>query len=265
VSARLPRIGDDDFYDAELHRLRPHLRAAAAVRPGDRVLDIGCGTGQTARDAARDAPGGHVAGVDRSAPMLRRARRLTRRAGLRSVRYVHADAQRHRFPPGRFDVALSRFGVMFFADPPAAFANVARALRPGARLALMVWQAPEHNAWVAAFRGALAPGATPSAAGGAFSLADPAVTRPLLAGAGFSGITFTDVREPVYYGPDRDAAVGAVLSLREPRDLLAAQDGRAARRAGRRLRDLLAAHETPGGVFLDARSWIVTATLGPPA
>src|SRR5215475_7952700 len=108
---------DPDFYDAELRRHNDHLRAAADVHPHDRVLDVGCGTGQTTREAARAAVDGSVLGVDVSTPMLERARQLAAEAVLRNVTYVHADAQTHPFPSSHFDLGISRFGTMFFADP----------------------------------------------------------------------------------------------------------------------------------------------------
>ncbi len=155
---------DPDFYDAELRLHNAHLRAAADVGPHDRVLDVGCGTGQTTREAARAAVHGSALGVDVSAPMLERARRLSDDAGLRNVTYVQADAQAHPFPPAHFDLCISRFGTMFFADPVAAFANIGRALRPGARLVLLVWQGHDRNEWATAIRDALTAGTTGTAA-----------------------------------------------------------------------------------------------------
>src|SRR4029453_12163969 len=129
----------------ELGLHNAHLRAAANVQPHDRVLDVGCGTGQTTREAARAAVYGSALGVHLSAPMRERARRLSNDAGLRNVTYVQADAQTHPFPAAHFDMCISRFGTTFFANPVAAFANIGRALRPGARLVLLVWQAQHRN------------------------------------------------------------------------------------------------------------------------
>jgi ubiquinone/menaquinone biosynthesis C-methylase UbiE len=144
----MPGQQDAPFdYDAELRRYHPHLRAAAGVRSADRVLDIGCGTGRTTREAARAAAGGSALGIDISAARLARARRLARADGLRNISFVQADAQAHRFRPGRFDLAISRFGTMFFADPVAAFTNIGHALRPGARLVQLVWQPRGHQEW----------------------------------------------------------------------------------------------------------------------
>lgn len=114
-------------YDAELRLHNAHLRAAARVGAGDRVLDIGCGTGQTTRQAARAAVEGSAVGVDNSKVMLERARRISADEGPPNVDFVLADAQVNAFPPPAFDLCISRFGVMFFADPLAAFTNIARA------------------------------------------------------------------------------------------------------------------------------------------
>jgi SAM-dependent methyltransferase len=260
VTAENP--GDVDFYDAELRRHNVHFRAAADVRPGDHVVDIGCGTGQTTREAARAAVNGSALGVDVSAPMLERARRLAEAEGLRNVTFERGDAQSHRFPPARFDLCISRFGTMFFTDPIAAFTNIARAMRPGARLTLLVWQDSDRNEWFTAVRQALA-GSTPPTPTDSdlepFSLADPTHTQRILTAAGLADVGFTAVHEPVYYGPDPDAAYDAVLGLRHARDLLASRDPATAEQAVDRLRATLAAHHADSGVLFDSHAWIVTA------
>ncbi|MDX3457530.1 methyltransferase domain-containing protein [Streptomyces sp. ME02-8801-2C] len=247
-------------YDAELRLHNNHFRAAARVRPRDRVLDIGCGTGQTTREAARAADTGSALGVDLSASMLERARRLSDDQGLTNVTFQQADAQTHDFPPAHFDLCISRFGTMFFTDPVEAFTNIGRALRPAARLVLLVWQERERNEWATAIRRTLT--TAPAAASDGpdpFSLGDPTVTEGTLTAAGFTDVTFTDVHEPVHYGPDSDTAFDAVLRLWEVRDLLAALDPTAAEEARARLRATLDAHTTATGVHLDSRAWIVTA------
>jgi SAM-dependent methyltransferase len=252
---------DGDFYDAELRRHNVHLRAAAGVCSDDRVLDIGCGTGQTTREAGRAAVNGTALGVDTSAPMLERARRLTAAEGLRNVTYELGDAQSHRFPPAHFDLCISRFGTMFFNDPVAAFTNIARALRPRARLVMLVWQDAARNEWFTAPRQALAGSnrRTPSPSDQEpFSLADRAITRRILTSAGFAEIGFTAVDEPVYYGDDCDAALDAVLRLQHISDLLATLDAATGEGALDRLRASLAAHDTSDGVIYDSRAWIVT-------
>ena len=248
-----------DFYDAELSRHNRHLLTAARVRTFDRVLDIGCGAGQTTREAARAAVKANVVGVDISAGMLEIARHRSAEAGLQNVTFELADAQHHNFPAAGFDLCISRFGVMFFADPAAAFANIARALRPGARLAWMVWQSQEQNTWSGAIRQALAPGGMISVdVGKAFSLGDPAVATKLLSTAGFASVDFVEVQEPVFYGPDVDAAFDALSGLYMVKDALAHTD-EPPDRPLQRLRDLLDAHMTADGVLFDSRAWIISA------
>jgi len=248
-----------DFYDAELRRHNEAFRAAVGVGPRDRVLDIGCGAGQTTREAARIALQGSVLGVDVSAELLEVARRRSAQEGVRNVAFEQADAQLRPFPAAGFDLCISRFGVMFFADPVAAFANIGRAMRPEARLVWMVWQGRDRNEWATVIRQALEPGVPlPADVPAAFSLGDPAVATDLLRASGFVSLDFAEVHEPVFYGSDVDAACEAVTGLQFARDLLARTnaEGDAARR---RLRDLLEAHLTPDGVLFDSRAWIITA------
>lgn len=149
----------------------------ADVGVHDRVLDVGCGAGQTAREAARVATEGFVVGVDTSAEMLEIARQRAAEAGPRNAMFEHGDAQVHAFPAAGFDLCISRFGVMFFADPAAGFANLGRAMRPGGRLAWMVWQSQKHNTeWSTAIRQVLGlDDPIPAEAAAAFSLGDPAI------------------------------------------------------------------------------------------
>ena len=136
--------------DAQLTEVTDKLLAACAARPGERVLDIGCGAGgSTLALAAAVGPTGHVLGLDLSEPLLARAEERRRDLALAQVRFARGDAEDHPFQPGAFDLAASRFGIMFFADPVAAFRNVARALRPGGRLVFVAWAGPEHNPWFA--------------------------------------------------------------------------------------------------------------------
>src|SRR4029453_2942629 len=110
------------------------------ICPGERVLDVGCGTGQTSLELARRVGAdGRVTAIDISAPMLGGPRDRARGAGVANVAFVGADVQTHRFEPGSADVAFSRFGIMFFADPAAAFTNLHGALRPGGRLGFVCW------------------------------------------------------------------------------------------------------------------------------
>ncbi|MFE5538245.1 class I SAM-dependent methyltransferase [Streptomyces sp. NPDC056519] len=250
-------------YDAELRRHDEVLRRAVGIRLRDHVLDIGCGTGQTTRDAARAAGEGSALGVDVSAPAITRARELARTEGPANVAFERADAQAHRFPQERFDLVISRFGTMFFDDPGAAFTNIGRALRPGGRLVMMVWQAGELNEWDVTIRRSLAAAGGPAAGapGGPdpFSLADPPAVRELLRGAGFTDVSFADVHEEVHYGPDVAAALDWVRGFTWTSEALKRMDPAAAARAVRNLRAALAAHLGDDGVRFDSRAWLVTA------
>ena len=250
-------------YDAELRRHDEVLRPAWGVQPYEHVLDIGCGTGQTTCEAARMAHAGGALGVDISASAVQRARELAQAQGIRNVSFECADAQVHPFPPERFDLAISRFGTMFFADPVAAFGHVGQALRPAGRLVMMVWQAHDRNEWEVAIRQSLAESGESagvvSAGPDAFSLADPPTVRAILEAAGFTGVAFTDVREPVWYGPDVAAALDWVRGFAFTREMLNRMDPAAAARALGRLREMLAVHLNDDGVWFDSRAWIVTA------
>ena len=252
-------------YDAELQLHNRVLRRAYGIRRDDRVLDIGCGAGETTRDAARMAAAGSALGVDYSAQMINRARALSEAEGLHNVTFEVADAQIHRFPPESFDVAISRFGTMFFANPAAAFANLAQAIRPDARLVMMAWQAHDRNEWSVAIQRSL----TGSAASppnrpetDPFSLAERSTVQRILSEAGFDRVSFADVQVPVYYGPDVDAALAFVGRFASTNDVLAELAPASRERALERLREALAAHHSRGGVWFDSRAWIVNARRG---
>jgi SAM-dependent methyltransferase len=257
------RITHADLFDAEVHLHNERFRVATDVGPSDRVLDIGCGAGESTRDAARAASAGSVVGVDMSAGLIELARRLTEQDGLRNATYLEADAQVQSFPLQHFDLCISRFGVMFFADPVAAFTNIGNALRPGGRLVLMVWQKRERNEWWPAIWKPLeadqAVPVPPDTGPDMFSLGDPGTAADILAASGFAGVSFTDVDEPVCYGPDTATAYDFVTGLRDTKELLANLGTEAAEHARRRLRATLAEHDTGRGVFFESRVWIITA------
>lgn len=250
-------------YDAELGRYNEVLRRACGVELHDHLLDVGCGTGQTTRQAARTAQAGSALGVDISAAAIERARELAQTEGLGNVTFEHANAQVHRFPQHRFDLAISRFGTMFFDDPVAAFANIRRALRPTGRLVMMVWQPHERNEWDVAIHQSLAAPEGPVAAASAgldpFSLAEPPTVEQILAAAGFVDIAFTDVDEPVYYGPDVASALDWVRGFSCTSEILNRLDPATAARAVGRLRETLAAHLSDDGVWFNSRAWLITA------
>jgi ubiquinone/menaquinone biosynthesis C-methylase UbiE len=255
-SSRLMWVFD---YDAELYRYQPRLQGALEVRAFDHVLDIGCGTGQITRAAARAAVSGSALGVDVSTVMLARARRARREEGVTNVRFLRADAQTHAFRPEGFDLGVSRFGTMFFHDPVAAFNNIARALRPGGRLVQLVWQRRDLQEWHSVIRDAFGREPTPGPAADPFSLADPTTVHEVLNAAGFTDVNLTGVQEPVYYGPDAETALDAMLALRATKGLLAPLDPSHAAAAMDQLRASLAARQSRRGVHFDSCSWLITA------
>lgn len=247
---------------ARYHRL---FMDAAGIGERDVVLDLGCGTGLTTRDAARRASRGSALGVDLSARMLEVARTQAEQEGLTNADFLQADAQVHPFPPESFDVAISRAGAMFFGDPAAAFANIARALRSGGRVVLLVWQGPERNEWIRLIVGALAAGRDlappPPGAQGPFALSEPDRVRRLLGGAGFTEQHLEPLHEPLNFGPTAAEATDFMHGLNAwmLRDL----DENDARGALDDLAEVMRSHETPDGVLLDSAAWLVTATRAP--
>ncbi|MEU8913045.1 methyltransferase domain-containing protein, partial [Streptomyces libani] len=240
------------------------LTAAAGIQADSWVLDIGCGSGGTSLEAARAAAEGAVLGVDVSAPMLAEARKQAAGCGLPQVTFERGDAQVHRFEDGAFDVAISRFGVMFFADPEAAFANIARALRPGGQLAFLCWRSVRENAYLTVPMGAIAPYVQlpeleAPGAPGPFSLADADRIKKLLDSAGFDEITISAVDEPMWMGPDPDDVVAYQLGIPASRAMLAEASAEARAKTETALRDALAEHQGPDGVTLGSAAWLVTA------
>ena len=234
----------------------------------DRVLDVGCGTGGSTRDLARIAVGGHVLGIDLSAPMLAVARTRARADGLTNIDFVHADAQIHPFDAGAFDVVVSCFGAMFFADPVAAFTNLASGLRPDGTLALLAWRELHRNEWITAIRTALAMGrdlpVPPPEAPTPFSLADPQRVRSLLGSAGFDAIDLEAIDEAMVFGTDADDAYGFLQTMGIVDWLTHDLDPSARAEALARLRAVVEAHEQPGRVTFSSSTWLITARRGSP-
>lgn len=242
--------------------LTAHLLVAAHVRDGAEILDVGCGCGDVTMLAARAACGGHALGADLSAIQVAEARRLAADAGVANASFEVADVQTHPFRAGSFDVALSNFGVMFFDDPAAAFGNIRDALRRDGRLAFVCWRALDENpffnfgfaeqAVAVGLREKTRPGA-------AFSLADTARTDALLTGAGFDGIEFTKLDEPMLIGRDADDVIGYERASPSATEVLAELSTTQIAELTRQLRQRLAPYTSPDGVTMPAAAWLVTA------
>ena len=241
----------------------------AALAPGERVLDVGCGCGATTLDIAR-AVGerGRVTGIDVSAPMLARARARAAGAGLgERIAWRCEDAQTAALGEGAFDCVYSRFGVMFFSDPPAAFANLRRALRPGGRLVFVCWQARERNPWMtvpalAAMEHVAFPPPPPPDAPGPFAFADRERVRGILEAAGFASIVHEPVERAMQLGGgDVEEALELFLAVgpvgQALREAQAGPELRA--RVEDAVRRALATFRTPRGVEAPAAAWIVSA------
>jgi SAM-dependent methyltransferase len=243
----------------------------AALAAGESVLDVGCGCGGTTLEIARRvAPGGRALGLDISRPMLARARARAASAGAPGAAFVEADAQTVPLEAGAFDAVFSRFGVMFFADPVAAFANLRRALRPGGRLTFVCWQRLVDNPWVTLPLGALAkhlplPAPPPPGAPGPFAFADAERVRELLAQAGFAAVACEPAEERLALGGDLDDAVALALELGPSAAVLreagAGEELRAQVAAS--IREALASHAGGDAVRLPSAAWIVSARTAP--
>ncbi|MGK3997696.1 class I SAM-dependent methyltransferase [Sorangium sp. So ce1024] len=259
-----------DTISAQIRPLGALAMDRAGIAAGERVLDVGCGMGETTLELGRRVgPGGAVVGVDVSAPMLERARAAALAAGAANVAFEDADAQTTALP-GPFDVLYSRFGVMFFSEPEAAFANLRRALRTGARLAFVCWRSLQENAWLlvpatVAARHLEMPQPDPHAPG-PFAFADAARVRGLLERAGFTRVEHHPVdRElSVAGGRSLDEAVDFLLQLGPASAALrAAQAGpELVERVRADLREAIAPFDGPGGVRMGSAVWIVTAAAG---
>jgi ubiquinone/menaquinone biosynthesis C-methylase UbiE len=251
-----------DRYDAVNSGFNEHLLAAAAIGDHDGVLDVGCGNGQVTRLAARRAR--RATGLDLSAAMLARARATAEEEGVANVTFEQGDAQIHPFPAGAYDVALSRFGIMFFADPVAAFANIGRALRPGGRVAFLSLRdiaSSDLGSVFAAMGGHLPPRPAPEpGAPGPESLADPDRIRQVLTDAGFTDVVPALVEATQVWGRDADDAGEFLGGWGPVRFVLDQVDADLAVRARAALTAALRPFEKDGAVRLRGTAWLTTAT-----
>ncbi len=248
-------------YEAAGPNLLARFLAAVPIGLDESVLDVGCGSGHDTRAIARVA--GHVLGVDLSSQMLEVAREKAAAEGLTNVTFEQADAQVHRFEADSFDLAVSSFGVMFFSDPVAAFANIASALRPGGRLALLAWRGLAENEWLVQLRGALAMGRElgipPVEAPTPFSLSDPNRTTSLLSDAGYEDVALAPVDELMFFGTDGADAFEFVKTMGIVKGLCHDLSAADKEKALHNVKQMLVDHETPDGVMLSSAAWLITA------
>jgi ubiquinone/menaquinone biosynthesis C-methylase UbiE len=272
-------------YDRMLAPWGALLAETAAVAPGERVLDVGCGCGATTLAAAERAAGvpagggdatggvdatggaapGVALGVDLSEPMIAVARRRAAEAGLDHVAFRVADAQTDDLGVDDRDVVVSRFGVMFFDDPVAAFANVARATRPGGRLACVVWGPPDAQEWLLVPMAAATAHLPPPGPGlldgpGMFALARPEHTTDVLERAGWRDVALVRHERAVRVGGGTvDDAVSFLAGTGPGRALLDGVEEATVDKALDAIRQALADHLTPDGVVLRGTAWALTA------
>jgi SAM-dependent methyltransferase len=250
--------------DANLSAIGDAVLAFAAPGPGMAILDVGCGTGATTLALARIAgPLGRVTGVDVSRPMLAMARERAKAAGLK-IEFVERDASIQGFEPV-YDLVFSRFGVMFFDDPPAAFANLRMALKPGGRLAFVCWRTPPENPWASAPLVAakpLLPEQPPPdpLAPGPFAFADPARVKNILGKAGFRDVELRAYDGIMPMGRDLDTVAAQTLRIGPlSRAVSEADDALKARIAGV-VRGVLEKFRDPTGeVAAPTACWLVSA------
>lgn len=256
-------VAFQDQLDRQIGPLGARAIRALDPKPGERLVDLGCGCGQTTLQLAeRVRPGGQVLGLDLSHPMLTVARRRAVAAGLHGVQFIQADAQTHAFEPARLDSAYSRFGVMFFSDPVAAFTNIRRGVRPEGRLAFVCWRSLAENEWMSVpLRAGLqhlapAPPQDPNAPG-PFAFADPERVQRILADAGFGRIVIEGHDQKIGAG-NLDETLAMALRVGPLGALLRAQP-EAREPVTESLRNALRPYVTPEGVSMTSATWIVRA------
>jgi SAM-dependent methyltransferase len=254
--------------------LGAHGEEALRLTPpgsGQRVLDIGCGFGDsTQRIAGLVGAGGEVLGVDAAPRFVETASQEAQAAGVGNVRFAVADIEATTFAE-RFDLAFSRMGTMFFANPVAALRNVREALVPGGGLVMVVWRAKVENDWLYRAQTITERFVTkpdeydePTCGPGPFSMANADTTSGILLGAGFEDIALRRCDIPIMIGQDIDEAVELVMSIGPAGEILRLAGERAAHLhepVAEALRDGLADWVGPGGVIAPASTWIVTATV----
>ena len=253
--------------DAQIQPLGLATMHRAEITPGESVLDVGCGCGQTAVElAGRVGPQGSVTGIDLSVPMLERARERQQTLYLSNLTFLHGDAQTYEFERGRHDLVFSRFGVMFFADPAAAFSNIRTVLRAQGRLCFVCWQGVDKNEWamiplgVAAQHVPLPPQATPGTPG-PFAFADHERVKQLLKTAGFTEVHIESYETQLSMGgaSSTEEAVAFAMEIGPVATLLRNADPSIRNQVRDALTTALTPYAKHGSVKLGGAVWIVRA------
>jgi SAM-dependent methyltransferase len=261
-------VKDADTQDVMLGELGTAAIDACQIEAGQAVLDIGCGCGSTTLSmAARVGAGGRVLGIDISTPMLEVARARLRERGLDHVAFENRDVATYPFEPASFDRAFSRFGVMFFTDPVAAFRNIRSALKAGGRLAFVCWQAQHQNQWMeiplrVAFRHVPPPPPPPPNEPGPTAFADPDRVRSILGNSGFGRIEVEPLEQPLMLGSDTRHAVERLMQVGPTGRLLRDADDKTKDAVAADLQDELSTFATDSGVKMVGRVWLVRAVAG---
>ena len=250
-----------DRLDAMLAPVTAEVLKAAAAKPGERILDIGCGCGDTSIALAK--AGARVTGIDISHPMLARAKQRALQERLEHFEAVEADASEHKFLPS-YDLLFSRFGVMFFADADAAFANLRKALKPGGRLAFVCWREPRANEWVSVPVGAIRPHVPPQPPPGPedpgpFAFADLARVRRILANAGFDSIAARPFDAPMRLGETLEDALTHIQEFGPVSRMLTPASDAERAKAAAALRQALEPYAAKKPMTLGGATWIITA------
>lgn len=252
--------GRQEEVDYTLQHVHAALVAFAALVRGERVLDIGCGAGTSTVALAEAVAPGKVVGLDISAPMIDAAKRRAAARNL-SIDFLQADAAVHRFRP-EFDLAFSRLGVMFFAEPAAAFSNIRSALKPDGRLAFLCWRNFSENTWMQQVFDAAAdllPPQEPTIpdAPGPFGLADAVRTRRILEDAGFRSVRIEALDTLNHLGNTIDAAVYQAMQLGPLARAAREVDEVTRDKIKLRIRPVLEKFSTPAGITPTAACWLV--------
>ncbi len=255
--------------DAALGPFGEEARIRLALKPGEHVLDLGCGAGASTLSLSRDVgPAGRVTAVDVSPDLVRLARART--SGVDNVDLIEADAARHDFGEQQFEALFSRFGCMFFEAPEAAWANIRRALKPDARVSLVAWRSLDENDWArvplqAAQEVLGEPYPQLSGAPGPFRWADPKVFEPVLEGAGFREVVREKFEKTVPYGTGEkgetplDRAVEMMMRIGPMARRLNGEDEATRAKVAKKLRRLLKPFEEDDAVHMTGRAWLITA------